>query len=58
MALDCFHIQFLDSMQYMSGSLANLAKQFRLPVFKGHFAHTLNKPINYNLGNSNVFFYI
>ena len=45
-----FNNSFLDSMQYMSGSLAYLAKYFRLPIQKGIFPHSLNSFDNFHLG--------
>ena len=51
LAINDFGLNFLDSIQYMPGSLEYLATYFRLPVKKGLFAHSLNKPCFYNLGN-------
>ena len=50
LAINDFGLNFLDSIQYMPGSLEYLAAYFRLPLKKGLFPHSLNKPCFYNLG--------
>ena len=45
-----YAISWIDSMQYMSGSLAYLAEYFKLPAQKGVFCHSLNSRQNYKLG--------
>lgn len=38
---------FRDSMLHLQGSLAGLAKNFNLPLMKGHFPHLFNSETNY-----------
>ena len=50
MGIEFFNQQFIDSMQYMAGSLSSLASSYGLKLQKGKFAHSLNRPKNYCLG--------
>jgi hypothetical protein len=47
-----FNITFLDSIQYVSGSLDSLTKTFHLEAEKGFFPHGFNLPENYNYDGS------
>jgi hypothetical protein len=47
LTIPTFNITFIDSMQYISGSLDSLTKTFHLGVSKGFFPHNFNVPENY-----------
>ena len=49
MAIPELGIQFLDSLQYMSGSLEYLAEYFKLPIRKGFLPYHMNRESSYNI---------
>lgn len=50
LTLPSYNVVFLDSFKYLSTSLSNLAKQYKIPEEKGFFCHEFNK-IDYSYGS-------